>query len=404
MAGAATTLRNLPAIASDVRPTTSDRGANGACRAGESRGGGLLAAALALPGLAATLPVAAEAPPAAPEFALHWAHYQDFQGNQQRIRVNTPSLFVLLPVGEQWAVRATYVADAVSGASPLFHDTLSGASGKGIADIRRAQDLEVTRYFDRGSLALGYARSREDDYDSDALRVRGSIESADRQTTYTVGIGRSDDTIDTSTSNRVALDESRDTTDVQLGVTRVLGPVDLFSASVVLSHGTGYFDDPYKSLDRRPDARDQHALVLRWNHHLRERNATLRTYYRWFGDDWGIQAHAVEAEFEQFFGEGFSVTPGLRYYTQSAADFYFDPPFPSGFKPGHDYSADTRLSAFGAITASVTLSAPLGYGWSGDLRFLYYRQENGWRAFGEGSPGIESLAARSYELGFRRTF
>ena len=32
------------------------------------------------------------------------------------------------------------------------------------------------------------------------------------------------------------------------------------------------------------------------------------------------------------------------------------------------------------------------------------RQENGWRAFGEGSPGIESLAARSYELGFRRTF
>ena len=371
---------------------------------GESRGGGLLAAALALPGLAATLPAAAEAPPASAELAFHFAHYQDFQGNDQRIRVNTPSVFVLLPVGEQWALRAGHVTDSVSGASPLFHNTLSGASGKGVADVRRAQDLEATRYFDRGSLAFGYARSREDDYDSDAVRLRGTIEDSTRSTTWTLGLGYSDDTIDTSTSNQVALDEGRHTTDLQLGVTRVLSPVDLLSANLVLSRGSGYYDDPYKSLDARPDERDQHALVLKWNHHFRGRNATLRTYYRWFGDSWDIDAHTVEAEFEQFFGEGWSITPALRYYTQSAAGFYFDPPFPSGFRFGENYSADTRLSAFGAFTASVTLSAPLGYGWSGNLRFIYYRQESGWRAFGDGSPDIDPLAARSYEIGLRRVF
>ena len=364
----------------------------------------MLAAALALPGLAATLPAAAEAPPTSAEFALHYAHYQDFQNDQQRIRVNTPSVFLLLPIGEQWALRTTYVTDAISGASPLFHDTLSGASGKGVADIRRALDLEATRYFDRGSVAFGYARSREDDYDSDALRVRGTIESADHRTTWTLGVGVSDDTIDTSTSNRIALDENRDTTDVQFGVTRVLTPVDLLSASVVLSHGTGYYDDPYKSLDHRPDERNQHVLLLRYHHHFRDHDSTLRGSYRWFGDSWDVDAHTFELEFEQSFGDGWSVTPGLRYYTQSAAEFYFDPPFPAGFRPGEPYSADTRLSAFGSLTASITLSAPLGDGWSGDLRFAYYRQESDWRAFGDGSPGVELPAARSYEIAFRRTF
>jgi len=369
-----------------------------------NRGGGLLAAALALPGLAATLPVAAEAPPAAGDVALHFAHYQDFQPGADRIRVNTPSLFVLLPIAEQWALRANVVVDAVSGASPLFHNAVSGASGKGIGDIRRAQDAELTRYHDRGSVAVGYARSREDDYDSDAFRVRASFESVDHNTTWTIGAGTSRDTIDTSTSNQIALDEKRRTVDLQAGVTRVLTPVDLLSATVVVSHGTGYYNDPYKAIDVRPDGRDQRSLLVRWHHHFRADDSTLRLHYRWFGDSWDVQAHTIDAAWQKSLGDGWSVTPGLRLYSQSAAEFYFDPPFGSGLEPGKPYSADTRLSAFGAITASLAVEAPLGYGWSGSLRYAFYRQESGWRVFGDGSPGIEPLSARSVELGVRRAF
>jgi hypothetical protein len=365
------------------------------------RSGGLLAAALALPGLAATLaqPAHADAPPPG-EFDLRLSHYQDFQPGAERIRVNTPSLFVLLPAGADWAVGASYTNDSISGASPLFHNTLSGASRVGVLDIRRAGDLEATRYFERGTLSFGAARSNEDDYNSNALRIKGTRESADHNLTWSFGLGASFDRIDSV--NHVARGEKRDTLEAQFGVSRVLTPVDLVSASVTFSHGDGYYSDPYKPFDTRPDSRGQTALLLRYNHYLRDWQSALRMSYRWYGDSWDVRAHTFEAAWEKSFGAGWSLTPSLRYYTQSRARFYFDPPFLSGFQPGADYSADTRLSAFGAFTAGLQLNAPLGHGWSSDFKFDFYRQESGWRIFGNGSPGLEPLSARIFELGVRR--
>ena len=58
----------------------------------------------------------------------------------------------------------------------------------------------------------------------------------------------------------------------------------------------------------------------------------------------------------------------MRYYTQSAADFYHDPPFPEGFVAGQPYTADTRLSAFGAITAGLRLAKSFRGGVTVDVR------------------------------------
>ena len=45
----------------------------------------------------------------------------------------------------------------MSGASPRFHDTLSGASGEGVNDYRTAGDVKLTRYFDRYAIGVGLA-------------------------------------------------------------------------------------------------------------------------------------------------------------------------------------------------------------------------------------------------------
>ena len=68
------------------------------------------------------------------------------------------------------------------------------------------------------------------------------------------------------------------------------------------------------------------------------------------------KSNALEATWFQPLPEGWSVAPSLRYYTQSAASFYYNPPFPTGYVPGQDYTADTRLSAFGAFTPAVTVA------------------------------------------------
>ena len=369
----------------------------------KAQGNGLLAAALALPGLAATVTVArAETQPAAPELALRYAHYQDFQPGADRMRIRTPSLFVLLPFGESWALKASYTTDSLSGASPLLYNSLSGASGVGVNDIRRAGDAELTRYFGRASVSVGAAVSREDDYDSNAVHVRASLDSDDHNRTWTAGVGASEDTIDPV--NGVVNDRPRHVVEAQAGWTQVLTPRSLVSVSATWSHGSGYFDDPYKPLDTRPDQRDQGAVVVRYNRFIERTQAALRTSYRFYADSWDVRAHTLQADYEMPIGHGFTLTPELRYSTQSKARFYRDPPFPTGFSPGHPYSADTRLAAFGAWTAGLELGVPLSHGWRLDGKFAFYQQRASWRWIGDGSPGIEPLSARVYEVGLRKTF
>ena len=187
----------------------------------KKQGQPLLAAALALPGIALpTSDAHAERPPGEGEVGLRYSHYQEYQPGAERIEVVLPALFVLMPVADDWTIQAQLGLDSVSGASPLYHDTLSGASGIGVDDVRRSLDVDATRYFDRASLAFGASVSREDDYDSDAVRAVATFDSADRNRTITVGVGYSDDTIDSV--NGVAEHEARNTTDAQLGVARVL--------------------------------------------------------------------------------------------------------------------------------------------------------------------------------------
>ncbi|HET7845678.1 MAG TPA: DUF3570 domain-containing protein [Xanthomonadales bacterium] len=358
----------------------------------------LLAAALALPGLAlAPLAARAERPPGNGEVSLRYSHYQEWQPGDERIEVVLPALFVLTPIGDDWTLETQLALDSVSGASPLYHDTLSGASGIGVDDVRRSIDVDATKYFERASLALGATVSREDDYDSNAIRAVATFDSDDRNRTITVGAGYSDDTIDSV--NGIAEDEQRHTTDVQLGIARVLTARDVAQASVTFAHGRGYFDDPYKVLDRRPGSRDERALSLRWNHAFERTGSALRLAYRVYDDSWGITAHSVDAAWEHAFANGLSLVPSLRYHTQSAADFYFDPPVGTGFVPGADYTADARLSAFGAVTAALKLEVPFGKRWRSDFKLSFYRQKDEWRAFGDGSPDLLPVSARVFEIG-----
>jgi hypothetical protein len=122
------------------------------------RSAALIAAALALPGI---LPPHAHAQTAPDEgvVALHYLDYRDWQPGARRMTVRNPSLYALVPLGSSLAVEGSVVYDAMSGASPLYHDTLSGASGLGITDYRTAGDARITKYIDGNALAFGIAGS-----------------------------------------------------------------------------------------------------------------------------------------------------------------------------------------------------------------------------------------------------
>jgi hypothetical protein len=364
--------------------------------------GALLAAALALPGV---MPASALAQ-AAPDqglVALKYLDYRDWQPGADRIHVHNPSLYVLKPLSDSLAAEGSLVYDSISGASPLYHNTLSGASGKGgVVDYRTAGDVKVTKYLDRAAIGVGAAISSERDYLSHAISMDVRLFSDDRNRTYAFGVGGASDRIDST--NGLAEDKHRRTVDLLIGVTQVLSSEAIIQSNLTWSTGHGYYSDPYKTLDIRPDARRILAWLTRYNQHLTYFDSTLSLSYRYLLDSFGSDSHTVEAAWYQPFADGWSVKPALRYYTQAAADFYFDPPFPQGFTLGQPYTADTRLSAFGALTPGVTLAKLLPDGWQVDLKVEFYRQRAGWRAGGNGSPGLEPLSARWIQTGISKTF
>ena len=152
---------------------SADEAASDAARATE-RSAALIAAALALPGI---LPAPAHAQTAPDEgvVALRYLDYRDWQPGARRMTVRNPSLYALVPLGSSFAVEGSVIYDAMSGASPLYHDTLSGASGLGVTDYRTAGDVRVWKYIDGNALAFGVAGSYERDYKSRAASFEWRI-------------------------------------------------------------------------------------------------------------------------------------------------------------------------------------------------------------------------------------
>ena len=373
--------------------------------------------ALTLPGIMAAH---AEEPPAQGQVEVKYLHYQDGQDNhtkypfydgtegksQERIKVNAPSVAVSLPLG-RWGLDMTGMVDQVSGATPRYYSDVSGATkSPGMKDERKAGDVKVTRYLDRGAIAIGAAHSTENDYRSTALSLEGRVSIDDNNTTLNVGLAGTFDRIDPV--NAKVVDEHKHVAEATIGVTQALSPSDLAQLSVTYSAGRGYFSDPYKLYDQRPRVRNAAIVALRWNHQVESLDATLRGSYRYYGDSFGVHAHSVEVEWVQALGSMFALTPSLRYYTQRAASFYYDPvadinvyPAPIG-SPQYS-SADQRLSAFGALTAGLKAELRLG-NWSTDLKVERYEQRSDWRVGGKGSPAIDPFYANLYQLGVATRF
>jgi hypothetical protein len=361
----------------------------------------LAAAALALPGILPATALAQTVPDQG-VVSLAYLSYRDWQPGADRMKVQSPSFYILAPFAQKWTVEGSLVYDAMSGASPLWFNTLSGASGKGVTDYRTAGDVKVTRYFDRYSIGVGGAYSYERDYISRAGSIDARWWTEDRNTTFAFGFGGTSDYIHPADRE---LDNGRRTTiDVLFGVTQALSPVDIVQSNITYSQGHGYYSDPYKPLDTRPDKRRVLAWLTRYNHYVAGADATLQLSYRLLGDSFGGTSNAFGVQWEQNMGQGWALTPALRYYTQAAADFYKNPPYPRGYVIGQDYSADTRLAAFGAVTMGLKLAKTSADGWTFYVSGDYYQQKPSWRAFGGGSPDIETFSARWLAAGVSKSF
>ena len=110
--------------------------------------------------------------------------------------------------------------------------------------------------------------------------------------------------------------------------------------------------------ESRPDTRKRIAYYSKFVYSLSE-TQTAHLSYRYYTDDWEIDAHTIDYKHRFKFGEEQYFEPHFRYYQQSAAEF-----FAAGIERGTTLpqyaSADNRLDDMTGITAGINFGKPVG--------------------------------------------
>lgn len=134
--------------------------------------------------------------------------------------------------------------------------------------------------------------------------------------------------------------------------------------------------------EKLPDTRFKLPVGIRANYFLGD-HIVLRTFYRYYWDNWGINSHTISIEPSIKLSAFSSLSIPYRYYTQSAAD-YFKPIFLHGLAEEF-YTSDYDLSKFSSNMIG------LGYKMTDadrgifhvkrinslELRYGYYTRNNG---------------------------
>ncbi|PVE06661.1 DUF3570 domain-containing protein [Limnohabitans sp. Rim28] len=357
------------------------------------------------------MPTAASAvaQPERAQVSLKTMDYQDRQDQASRIGVKAQSSHWVLPIGAAWALEAGTVVDTISGASPAYYT--ARRSFAPVRDERRAQDIKASHYWRNQRIMLGQSGSKEVDYLSRSHVFMYSRSTPDNNTTLDLGAARTHDTINPVT--RLVVDEKKTVTELLLGLTQVVTPRDLVQVQWVHSSGQGYFNDPYKLLDARPDHRRTDALSLRWNHHRPQTQTTARWQARVMEDSFGIRSATLGLDLAQVLTPQWTLTPSARIYSQSTASFFSAPdpnrpdvPFiPNNFVLGQSHiSFDQRLAAFGALTLGLKLEKKITSNTSVDIKYERYRQRNAWSLHGPNVEGLDDFKAQFVQLGLTHKF
>ncbi|UWX56175.1 DUF3570 domain-containing protein [Maribacter litopenaei] len=98
-------------------------------------------------------------------------------------------------------------------------------------------------------------------------------------------------------------------------------------------------------VERLPDSRFKVAMGGRLNWFVNEL-ITVRTFYRYYFDDWGINSHTASLEVPIKISDKFTLYPSYRFYNQSAADYFGG--YETHLSTQEFYTSDYDLSEYKA--------------------------------------------------------
>lgn len=100
-----------------------------------------------------------------------------------------------------------------------------------------------------------------------------------------------------------------------------------------------------EAIEQLPDSRFKIAIGGRLNWYLNEK-ISLRTFYRYYFDDWGITSHSASIEVPIKLSSKFTIYPSYRFYNQTKADYFR--PYETALSTETYYTSDYDLSQYSA--------------------------------------------------------
>ncbi len=373
-------------------------------------------ALLALTSSALLLPayqgVRADAAPEFIELGMRYSKYEEdntqgsktFGGSSQRYDIDAAQFHLLAPVADNWAVAVDVQWEDMSGASPWFVGaSLDGSpkvimSGASIEDTRTEVSVTTRYYYDRGNAGFNYVRSDEDDYDSNAIALDGSFNSADGMTTYSGAISTSRDDIEPTQGSvpTNTLKNDKDISSAWIGVSRIISKNAIVRFGLAYTYREGFLTDPYKKNDKRPDERNEWAVSAGYRQYFLWPDGALQADYRYFDDDWGVASHTLNLAWHQNLWRDTQLIPFMRYYSQGEADFFAN----IADTDKRYYADDYRLSSFGAVTVGLRVRQQIG-NWAISAVGERYETDESWGVYsGAESPALVNYWRYSFGLDY----
>ena len=106
-------------------------------------------------------------------------------------------------------------------------------------------------------------------------------------------------------------------------------------------HRVYFSDTTVPDIERLPSTRLKIPLSIRLNYFANE-YLVIRSYYRFYTDDFGIQAHTASLELPIKMTQSFSIAPFVRYHTQQGSKYFA--PFEQHVSTESFYTSDFDLS------------------------------------------------------------
>ncbi|MBL4826487.1 MAG: DUF3570 domain-containing protein [Spongiibacteraceae bacterium] len=289
------------------------------------------------------------------------------------VTIDGPSLLVRKDFAGKVSVNANYYVDKVSSAS--IDVETSGASR--YTEERTEYSLGADYLYDKTILSAGFTNSEENDYISDTAYFSISQDFFGDLSTVTLGYSRGNDQV--MQNGNDALQEEVDRQNYRFGFSQILTPKLLVNLNYESVTEEGFLNNPYRSYrflnqagtsatsatEVYPATRTSDAISVGAMYYLPYR-ASIHGEYRFFSDDWEIEAHTYKLSYTHPFSDQWIFDISYRFYTQVSAYFYSDLfDFPSVDEK--DFRArDKELSEFTTQTLGLSLSYEFKIG-SGDF-------------------------------------